>query len=846
MDVAGYRTVDELCGALAAHLRQAVPLDHLGLLLVDAATGAVRVAVIEPPDIGPVPPMPDTIDDLPAGQAWRTQRPVVWRLTADAPLRGAQPWLKDLGFRVICHVPLTTTRQRLGLLVFGSMKADDYSAAMVEMMELAANQVAVAVEHTLDLERLAALSRTVTIERDRVQLLLRVTSAMCSALDLRDLLAVISRELGTLIEHHYASITLWDESAQRLRREALVSRGGTKRLQAGVLVREGASLPQFAFDRGETIVFSRHDIESSDPEAARVMVAEGFRSACSVPLKTARGKYGTFNVASPEENAFPPAEITLLEQIAAQMAMAIENAMHFRQAERYQRDATERRDRLQLLLDVNNVLIAPTDSPELTRRVAARLRGSVPHDYLSLALYDDESKRFRLASLMQFDDRAIVDPEVSFPVQGSPAGAAFLGGTPVQFRGAELDRLAPEAVPTVRPLGIRAVCCIPLPGRDGPLGALVFGRYDAAGFTNDEVVQLAEVSSQVAVAIENRLAFGRIAALTEKLAEEKLYLEQEITKQHDFTEIVGDSAALRQVLAQLETVAATDATVLLLGETGTGKELLARALHDRSSRRAQTFVRFNGAALPASLIESELFGYERGAFTGAMTTKIGRLELAQRGTLFLDEVGDMPIDIQPKLLRAIQEREFERLGSTRVQRADVRLIAATHCDLEAMVGDGTFRQDLFYRLNVFPILVPPLRDRREDIPALVQHFAAKFARQLGRPLTTVPAATIRALQEWEWPGNIRELENVVERAVILSKGSVLQVPLSAVKWQGRRVSAGASVPTFVDGERELILKALRQSKGVIAGSDGAAARLGLKRTTLQSKMRKLGISRPSF
>jgi formate hydrogenlyase transcriptional activator len=529
------------------------------------------------------------------------------------------------------------------------------------------------------------------------------------------------------------------------------------------------------------------------------------------------------------------------------MAMAIENAMHFERAERYRREATERRDRLQLLLDVNNVLIAHRDSPEMTQRVAELLRGTVPHDYLSLALYDEESGRFRLASLTQFDGRAIVDPDVSFPVDGSPAGVAFTSRRPVQFRGSELDRFALEAVPTVRPLGITAVCCVPLPGRDGPLGALVFGRHDPHGFTDDEVDQLTEVSSQVAIAVENRLAFARIAALKDKLAEEKHYLEGEITQQHDFTEIIGDSAALRQVLAQIETVAATDATVLLLGETGTGKELLARAIHDRSPRRGQTFVRFNGAALPTSLVESELFGHEKGAFTGAITAKVGRLELAHRGTLFLDEVGDMSLEIQPKLLRAVQEREFERLGSTRIQRVDVRLVAATNRDLDAMVGEGTFRQDLFYRLNVFPILVPPLRERPEDIPALVRHFARKFGRRVGRPITTIPAATMLALQQWEWPGNVRELENVIERAVILSRGTVLQVPLSAARTTRKlRSPAPPSAPTFRDGERELILKALRESKGVIAGPDGAAAQLGLKRTTLQSKMRKLGISRPGF
>jgi formate hydrogenlyase transcriptional activator len=305
-------------------------------------------------------------------------------------------------------------------------------------------------------------------------------------------------------------------------------------------------------------------------------------------------------------------------------------------------------------------------------------------------------------------------------------------------------------------------------------------------------------------------------------------------------------------MRQIRTVGPTDATVLLLGETGTGKELLARALHDASRRRSQTFVRVNGAALPGGLIESELFGYEKGAFTGATSPRVGRFELAHRGTLFLDEVGEIPLDIQPKLLRALQEQEFERLGSTRTQKVDVRLIAATNRDLNGMVASGTFRSDLYYRLSVFPIFVPPLRERPEDIAPLVHHFVRKFSREIGRGISTIPATTMEALQKWPWPGNIRELENVIERAVILSPGGALQVPTSAFQGAVPRVAAAGAlrvVPaetSYHDGEREMILKALRDTRGVIAGPEGAAARLGLKRTTLHSKMRKLGIERPSF
>jgi formate hydrogenlyase transcriptional activator len=389
---------------------------------------------------------------------------------------------------------------------------------------------------------------------------------------------------------------------------------------------------------------------------------------------------------------------------------------------------------------------------------------------------------------------------------------------------------------------------------------LTIGRRSRDGFTTSEMSLLEEVAGQVAIAVANTLAYQEISALKDRLTEEKLYLEDEISAQHDFKQIVGTSHALTSVLRQIRTVGPTDATVLLLGETGTGKELLARALHDASKRRAQTFIRVNGAALPANLIESELFGYEKGAFTGAVSSKVGRFELAHRGTLFLDEVGELPLDVQPKLLRALQEQEFERLGSTRTQKVDVRLIAATNRDLNQMVAAGTFRSDLYYRLSVFPIFVPPLRERQEDIAPLVHHFVRKFSREIGRDIQTIPASTMDSLQKWPWPGNIRELENVIERAVILSVGSTLQVPASA--FQGTpgpvtrpmasvpaAVGAGAALPADIpyhEGEREMILKALRDAKGIIAGPDGAAARLGLKRTTLHSKMRKLGIERPSF
>jgi formate hydrogenlyase transcriptional activator len=347
----------------------------------------------------------------------------------------------------------------------------------------------------------------------------------------------------------------------------------------------------------------------------------------------------------------------------------------------------------------------------------------------------------------------------------------------------------------------------------------------------------------VAVAVENALAFEELTALKDRLAQEKAYLEEEIRTEH-FKGMVAASAALREALKKVETVAPTDSTVLICGETGTGKERIARALHELSPRRERTFVKLNCAAIPTGLLESELFGHEKGAFTGAISQKIGRLELAHQGTLFLDEVGDIPLELQPKLLRALQEQEFERLGSTRTVRVDVRLVAATNRDLVQMVGDGRFRSDLYYRLNVFPLVLPPLRERREDIPRLVRHFTQQFARRMGRRIETIPSDVMDALVRYSWPGNIREMQNIIERAVILSQGSSLQVPLSDLQPAATQAEAPAAAATLADAERELILGALRDTGWVVGGPKGAAVRLGLKRSTLLWKMKKLGISRP--
>jgi formate hydrogenlyase transcriptional activator len=394
--------------------------------------------------------------------------------------------------------------------------------------------------------------------------------------------------------------------------------------------------------------------------------------------------------------------------------------------------------------------------------------------------------------------------------------------------------------------GMRAFCSAPLLFHERVLGALDIGRRREDRFSPEEVELLSEIAKQIAIAVENAQAYRQITELKDQLANEKVYLEEEVRTDHNFGEIVGDSAALRRVLKEVKTVAPTGSTVLIRGETGTGKELIARALHDLSPRQNRTFIKLNCAAIPTGLLESELFGHEKGAFTGAIMQKVGRFELAHQGTLFLDEVGDIPPELQPKLLRALQEQEFERLGSTRTIRVDVRVVAATNRDLAQMVAEGRFRSDLYYRLNVFPVVLPPLRERREDIPLLARHFTQRFARRMGRRIEAIPVAVMDTLVHYPWPGNIREMQNVIERAVILSRGPALEIPLSELEQQAKSDLAdfSNSLSTLEDAERKHILRALGETNWILGGPAGAAFKLGMKRTTLQSKMRKLGIARP--
>jgi formate hydrogenlyase transcriptional activator len=533
---------------------------------------------------------------------------------------------------------------------------------------------------------------------------------------------------------------------------------------------------------------------------------------------------GSLAFTSRLEDAYSPDEEEFLSLVANQIAVAIDDA----QAQK----------RLKLLLDLTSRVVSKLQLPELLQEISTSIRQVMQCESVGVSLPDAETGELRRYAL-------------DFPGHEEILAMACTDHETAVFRTGERVSLTTEEIAAYPEAPIHSCCLLPLLCGERAVGVLALGSAGEGAFTEEDLAFLGQVANQIALAVDNALAYGEISQLKDRLVRENVYLESEIRSELHFEDIVGNSQALKLVLREVETVAPADSTVLIYGETGTGKELIARAVHNLSSRKSNAFVKLNCAAIPTGLLESELFGHEKGAFTGAISQRVGRFELAHRGTVFLDEIGEIPLELQPKLLRVLQEREFERLGSTRTLRSDARLIAATNRDLKAMVEEQKFRSDLYYRLNVFPIRVPALRERKEDIPLLVRHFVQQFSQRNNRVINTIPSETMEALVRYHWPGNIRELQNVIERAVILSKGSMLNVSLAGLESDAPRATPAPTKSTqsehknlqdaLNNTEQNEILRALEASNGIVAGPSGAAARLGVARSTLQLRMQKLGI-----
>jgi formate hydrogenlyase transcriptional activator len=684
----------------------------------------------------------------------------------------------------------------------------------------------------------------------RERALVDVASVLASHAGIAELLASLRGQLEPLVPFAYLAIGLRDADGDTLGLRLISIRPGVVEEISGESCPLDGSYTGLVVRNGEPVYVPR--VQSGGLPPSDILVAHGIRSFCGVPLTTPRRTLGTLHFGSPIEDAYSSDDIEFMSRVARLVAVAVENATVLETVRRQQADLQRERDQLDVLLEVTNAVVTQLDVRELFKAVAPALRRCCSADVAALTLFDAEAGVLRKHACdvpPEFCASGEPPRAVDLSLDESPSGLVFKTRTARIFSQTDL-----EAFAETRPLlarGVRSVCSVPLATPQGVLGTLDLAAFAPDAFCADQFDLLTRVAGQIAIAVSNAFSYRRIEELNAQLAQEKLYLQDEIRNEHRFEEIIGRSTALRRVLNEIETVAPTDSTVLVLGETGSGKELVARAIHELGRRKDQAFVKLNCAAIPTGLLESELFGHERGAFTGAISQRIGRFELASRGTVFLDEIGEIPLELQPKLLRVLQEREFERLGSARTLRTDARLIAATNRDLAALADEQKFRQDLYYRLNVFPIHVPPLRERREDVPMLVRHFAQQFARRMRKSIDTIPAETMDTLVRYDWPGNIRELQNLIERAVILSSGPVLDVPLAALN--GRKASPSRaesadvrpeSQETLEQAERRHILSALEASRWVVGGPNGAAARLGMKRSTLQFRMQKLAIVRP--
>src|SRR5208337_543248 len=580
------------------------------------------------------------------------------------------------------------------------------------------------------------------------------------------------------------------------------------------------------------------------PELAPFAAEAVGRTAYLFPVSTAQKRYGFLAVTKLQGEEFASEDVEMLRSLASHVAVALECALARDNTELYQRQVVKERDRLRLLLEINNYIVSKLDINELFRSASASIRTYFRNDFTGFWLIDQQSNQLECV-VMDFPSGKGSLTEVLKSELSDSDHDKLRARVPELLSIEEIERLPARIVEKLKAESITSMAIAPMLTASGPLGVMTLGSRKPDHFGQEDLDLLSQISNQIALAVDNAIAYGRVTEARDRLEEQRLYLESEIGSEYNFGDIVGKSAALRKVLDQVAIVAPTRSTVLLHGETGTGKELFARAIHTLSPRRERTFVRLNCAATPSGLVESELFGHEKGAFTGALMQKKGRFELADHGTLFLDEIGDITLDLQPKLLRALQEQEFERLGSTRTIHVDVRLIAATHRDLHGMIRNNQFREDLFYRLNVFPIEIPPLRDRREDIPLLVHFFVLRHSREMQKRVKSVPKQAMEALANADWPGNIRQLENFIERCVIFTQGDELNVLRAELK-KPSVCSVASAAPSFEQAERQAIIDALIAASGRIAGTGGAAERLGLKRTTLQNKMNKLNISRAEY
>ena len=841
--VVSHLDLKQLVKTISECLRDIVPHDSAGIALYEPEFNHLReytnveykdLAAFE---IGETIPLEGT----PAGEVFLSGEPML--ITRPDPERYPTDRYSQSPSegtpKSACLVLLKTHGRKLGIAGVSSTLENNFTERDLELFAHVSDQIAIAVQNSLNYEQ-------ANRERVRAQTLLQINNAITTTLDLHQLIQATSACLRDYFRHDFAGVALYDDEIDQLRVHSFDLSQPDRYLIAGDVFPVEGTMTGLAFTSRQPIVHNRFDPEHSSWFLARKFFEEhGLRAMCFIPMIWGDRAVGVLNLGCRREDAFSESDVELLTHIAGQVAIAFQNSLNFQRA-------TKATERTQTLLEASNAIATNLDLRELLRTTSCCLRRYFNHDVTGLALYDESKNSLMVHGVDRNDHSQFAADGTAFPLEGSPLADAFTSGQPIFEWRIDLEKYPGPQMKAAYQAGWRSGACIPLIAHDQKLGVLGLASMRDDAFSRIDADLLMNVAGQVALAVENILQYKQIESLKNKLASEKGYLEEEIKTQYNFAEIVGESSTLRGVLKKVETVAPTDSTVLLCGETGTGKELIARAIHNLSARDERTLVKLNCAAIPTGLLESELFGHEKGAFTGAVATRVGRFELAHQGTLLLDEIGEIPLDLQPKLLRVLQEHEFERLGSSRTIKTDARLIAATNCDLAQMVAEKKFRSDLFYRLNVFPIVIPPLRERSGDIPLLVGYFAQKHAARMNKHIKTVPAPTMEALCSYHWPGNVRELENFIERSVILSRGAELESPLAELQTTAVAAAAGVggadqgaarkpTLTTMDEMERTYIEEVLRHANGMIAGKGGAAEILGMPSSTLRSRMKKLGI-----
>ena len=679
---------------------------------------------------------------------------------------------------------------------------------------------------------------------DRYRTLLDASTTLADQPTVKAVLHSLRDVLSSTCKIHGAHLYILDGGGESLQVLAFDQEADAPAIKVGTKVSRIGAAAQVLEEQRPVFLPDVSQEMLKHPELAPFAPQSVGRSTYVFPVSTSQQRYGILAVTKERGEEFTPEDVELLRSLASHVAVALECAMARDSAELYQRQVVKERDRLRLLLEINNHIVSKLDINELFRSASASIRAYFRNDFAGFWLIDKQSNLLECVLLDFPSGKGFLTAVLKSELNDTDH-EKLRAHVPELLSVEEFERLPAAIVEKLKAESIASMAIAPMVTAGRPLGLITMGSRRQNNFGQEDLDLLSQISNQIALAVDNAIAYGRVTEARDRLEEERLYLESEIRSEYNFADIVGKSAALRKVLDQVAIVAPTQSTVLLHGETGTGKELFARAIHNISPRRERTFVRLNCAAIPSGLVESELFGHEKGAFTGALMQKKGRFELADCGTLFLDEIGDISLELQPKLLRALQEHEFERLGSTKTIRVDVRLIAATHRDLQAMIRNNQFREDLFYRLNVCPIEIPPLRERREDIPLLVHYFVLRHSRQMQKRVKSVPKQAMEALVNADWPGNIRQLENFIERCVIFTQGDELNVLRAELKKPSVR-SVASAAPSFEQAERQAIIDALIAASGRIAGKGGAAERLGLKRTTLQNKMNKLNIRRAEY